>query len=203
MQRIDAIVSRIAHTLGGRAGGRSRERDAMTHISDVDGDRAQAEPEQEMSFAPANLEVFEEQAVRAEIEGARDKDLSGHILKLIRYKILFVKRKYEVAFPEIEELIADSLTDTGYTAWKIAQFIQGLDHIAVPAAWGGGKDKKVKPAYPKGARYKDGRWVIHELDEDDKKYLRVYFEVLERYKREKFNHKKRQIKVLKEISKRI
>jgi len=35
--------------------------------------------------------------------------------------------------------------------------------------------------------------------EDDKKYLRVYFEVLERYKREKFRYEEEQIDVLREI----
>jgi len=37
----------------------------------------------------------------------RDKDLSDDQLKLVRYKILFVKRDYETAFPEQEELVAD------------------------------------------------------------------------------------------------
>ncbi len=54
-----------------------------------------------------------------------DKDLSGKdTLKLVRYKILFIKRDYETAFPEAEELVSDSMDDTGYTAWKIAEFIQ-------------------------------------------------------------------------------
>ena len=32
-----------------------------------------------------------------------DKDLNDDQLKLVRYKILFVKRDYETAFPEREE----------------------------------------------------------------------------------------------------
>jgi hypothetical protein len=129
-----------------------------------------------------------------------DTHLSDDMLKLVRYKILFVKRDYEVAFPEAEELVADNLTDTGYTAWKIAEFIQDLDHTAVPTGkWGGGKDENTKPKYPKYAQHKDGRWVIEKLDEDDKKYLRVFFEVLDRYPREKFRHEERQIEVLEEI----
>jgi hypothetical protein len=134
-----------------------------------------------------------------------DRDLSDDdMLKLVRYKVLFIKRDYEVAFDEVEELVSDDMDDTGYTAWKIAEFIQSLDHTAVPVKkWGGGKDQHEKPKYPKHAQYKNGEWVIYKLDEDDKKYLRVYFEVLDRYPREKFKHDQRQIEVLEEIRDRI
>jgi hypothetical protein len=136
----------------------------------------------------------------------RDTDLSDHkMLKLVRYKILFIKRKYEVAFPEQEELIADDTTDTGYTAWKIAQFIQELDRIKVPSQWGGSDNPEKKPRYPEDAIYsaKEQAWVVHELDEDDKKFLRVYFEVLDRYQREKLHKEERQIEVLEQIRDRI
>lgn len=137
-----------------------------------------------------------------------DTDLSGKQLKLVRYKILFIKRDYEIAFPEAEELVADSMEDTAYTAWKVAEFIQRLNETAVPHKWGGSKDIKVRPKYPKDdgvllAKYEEGKWVIHKLPEDDKKYLRVYFEVLERYDREEFKYHERQIEVLEEIRDRI
>ena len=44
----------------------------------------------------------------------RDKDLNDEQLKLVRYKILFVKRDYETAFPEKEELVADNLSGEGF-----------------------------------------------------------------------------------------
>lgn len=134
-----------------------------------------------------------------------DKDLSGKdMLKLVRYKILFIKRDYEVAFPEVEEVVSDPMDDCDYAAWKVAEFIQKLDQTAVPIKWGGGKVKEKKPIYPKDkngllAQYKTDRWYVDKLPEDDKKYLRVYFEVLARYEREAFKYQERQVEVLEEI----
>src|SRR6516164_6891152 len=53
-----------------------------------------------------------------------DTNLSDDMLKLVRYKVLFVKRDYEWAFPEEEDLVADNMTGEAYTAWKVAEFIQ-------------------------------------------------------------------------------
>jgi hypothetical protein len=122
-----------------------------------------------------------------------DQDLHGdNELKLVRYKILFVKRDLEHAFyPEKEELVAESIDATGYTAWKIAEFIQELNTVPIPKKW---RDKK----YPRDVA-NQANPMIGSLDEEDKKYLRVYFEVLERYPREKFKYEERQIEVLEQI----
>ena len=132
-----------------------------------------------------------------------DKDLSNKdMLKLVRYKILFIKRDYEVAFPEKEELVSDSMDDSGYTAWKVAQFIQDLANgdTKVPPKWNGyPENENRKPPAPP---YAQGD-ILLGLPEEDKKYLRVYFEVLDRYEREKPKYKKQQIDVLKEIRDRI
>lgn len=117
-----------------------------------------------------------------------DKNLSDDMLKLVRYKILFVKRDYEVAFQEREELVPDNITGEAFTAWKIAEFIQRLDKEDVPHKW-------AENNYPKGAT--GGK--INRLDEDDKKYLRVYFEVLDRYVREDANYDRDEVTVLREI----
>ena len=129
-----------------------------------------------------------------------DRDLSDDKkLKLVRYKILFIKRDYETAFPEAEELVSDSMDDTGYTAWKIAEFIQRLAEkkTLVPSKW---------KNYPKNEKDKPPRIEGNKLlgfPEEDKKYLRVYFEVLDRYDREEFKYHERQIEVLEEIRDRI
>jgi hypothetical protein len=110
-----------------------------------------------------------------------DKDLSDDQLKLVRYKILFVKRDYETAFREREELVSDNMTGEAFTAWKIAEFIQRLDREELPEKW---RKKGYPRKYADGDK-KDGKYYIGRLDdEQDKKYLRVYFEVLERYVRE-------------------
>lgn len=120
-----------------------------------------------------------------------DKDLHDDMLKLVRYKILFVRREYEVAFPEKEDLVPDNMDGSAFTAWKIAEFIQDVEnnHVRAPQKW---IDKKY-PGPLKPGDYLDG--IPHE----DKKYLRVYYEVLERYPREKFKYEEQQIKVLEDI----
>jgi len=128
----------------------------------------------------------------------RDKDLSDDQLKLVRYKVLFVKRDYETAFPEKEELVPDNMTGDAFCAWKVAEFIQRLSDkkTYIPSDWRKGD----KPKYPEEAKYtehtKDG-WVLLGLPERDKKYLRVFFEVLERYVREE--DEDTEVDVLREI----
>lgn len=139
-----------------------------------------------------------------ETKKMRDTDLSDHkMLKLVRYKILFVKRKYEVAFREQEELVSDDTTDTGYTTWKIAQFIQDLAKrkTEIPDQWGDKYPPDTKDEKGKH-RYRDGN-ILLGFPEDDKKFLRVYFEVLDRYQREKLHKEERQIEVLEQIRDRI
>jgi hypothetical protein len=121
-----------------------------------------------------------------------DTNLSDDMLKLVRFKVLFVKRDYEVAFPEQEELVYDNMTDTAFTAWKVAEFIQSLDETNVPQKW-------LRKQYPPHRQEVHGRWFIHSLPEDDKKYLRVYFEVMQRYAREKFKGDERKVEELENI----
>jgi len=122
----------------------------------------------------------------------RDKDLHDDMLKLVRYKILFVRREYEYAFPEQEDLVSDNMDGSAFTAWKIAEFIQDLHRqtTRVPPKW---EDKN----YPPKDFIKDG--YLNGIPHEDKKFLRVYFEVLERYPREKFKYEEQQIRVLEDI----
>jgi hypothetical protein len=126
-----------------------------------------------------------------------EKDLRDDMLKLVRYKILFVKRDLEYAFPEREELVSENIDGTGYTAWKIAEFIQDLGNIEIPKKW---RDKKFPRDVPNElGSPPSAPPKINKLDEEDKKYLRVYYEVLERYPRERFRYEERQIEVLEQI----
>jgi len=111
-----------------------------------------------------------------------DKDLHDDMLKLVRYKILFVKREYEHAFPEKEDLVSDNMDGNAFTAWKVAEFIQELqskdrEKTRVPKKWA---DKH----YPGGDYSADS--YLTGLPEGDKKYLRVYYEVLDRYPIDRF-----------------
>ena len=124
-----------------------------------------------------------------------DTNLSDDMLKLVRFKILFVKRDYEVAFPEQEELVSDNMTETAYTAWKIAEFIQHLKRTESPEKW---KDKNYPRKFSEDER-KRRNVYIDDLPESDKKYLRVYFQVLDRYVREKLKYEERHLEVLEQI----
>ena len=134
-------------------------------------------------------------------ESRRDRDLRDDMLKLVRYKILFVKREYEVAFPEQEDLVEDNMDPTSFAAWKVAEFIQHLhrDGADLPYRW---RDRNYPTDRDDKGEYKylsqDGK-RLKSLPEDDKKYLRVYYEVLDRYPREKFKHEEQQIRVLEQI----
>src|ERR1043165_5477463 len=126
------------------------------------------------------------EATHKEIGKMRDKDFCDDQLKLVRYKILFVKRDYEVAFDEKEELDHDNMTGDAFAAWKVAEFIQELNRrrTYVPSKWRGNDGKLKYPAGKEYAEKTDRGWVLLGLPEGDKKYLRVYYEVLERYVRE-------------------
>ena len=126
-------------------------------------------------------------------ESRRDRDLNDDMLKLVRYKILFVRREYEVAFPEQEDLVDDNMDPTSFAAWKVAEFIQTLakGQTTVPGRW-------TARQYPK-SEHLHTNGTLKSLPDEDKKYLRVYYEVLDRYPREKFEHEEQQIRVLEEI----
>jgi hypothetical protein len=127
-------------------------------------------------------------------ETGQDKDLHDDMLKLVRYKILFVKREYEVAFPEREDLVSENMDGTAFAAWKVAEFIQQLANSTtdVPTKWANKYPSEDRDKY-----VRDGK--LRAFPDDDKKYLRVYYEVLERYPREKFKYEEQQIRVLEEI----
>lgn len=131
-----------------------------------------------------------------------DTNLSDDMLKLVRYKVLFVKRDYEHAFPEVEELVHDNLDSTSYTAWKIAEFIQRLaaGETKIPGKWDNGYPSDTD-GHGNYLYKKNGK--LTGFPEDDKKYLRVYYEVLDRYVRESFKYEEDQIDVLKEIREAI
>jgi hypothetical protein len=137
--------------------------------------------------APGNS-VRTTEEVTKEQRKMPDTNLNDDMLKLVRYKILFIKRDYEVAFTEQEDLVYDNMDDTAFTAWKIAEFIQALDHTPIPKRW-------EAKSYPR----KDPGGMIHKLPEDDKKFLRVYYEVMQRYVREKFKADERKVEVLEKI----
>ena len=133
-------------------------------------------------------------SITGNYDSGHDKDLHDDMLKLVRYKILFVKREYEVAFPEREDLVSENMDGSAFAAWKVAEFIQQLAKgtTDVPGKWGTKYPSEDRDKYVSNGKLK-------AFPDDDKKYLRVYYEVLERYPREKFKYEEQQIRVLEEI----
>src|SRR5205085_11438328 len=86
---------------------------------------------------------------------------------------------------------ADDLSSEAFTAWKIAEFIQNLKHTERPHRWVEKDYPRYEPEHPKPT---DGN--IHWLNEEDKKYLRIYYHVLATYPREAG---KEQVEILQEI----
>lgn len=138
-------------------------------------------------------------------------------LILWRYKVLFIKRDYEHAFPEAEDLVPDDVTDI--TAWKIAEFVQQLGHCRVPVP-----HKWLQKGYPKEywrlncADKRDeeptdddikeaikGKKILYlsGLPEEDKQYLRLYAQQLASYTRQDPKYAERQIEVLEQIRDRL
>jgi hypothetical protein len=212
--QVDAVVSRMARALGRTPAGADEYAPLFT-ATDYGDDFAEptrsarrdveatdVEPEHfqtgeagatQMRAAPAvGVTQMAAANTNAEERKEMDKDLRDDMLKLVRYKVLFVKREYEHAFPEQEDLVSDNMDGSAFTAWKIAEFIQqlGRGETAVPHKWN-------EKGYPSATYRRDG--ALLGLDEEDKKYLRVYFEVLERYPREKFKYEEQQVRVLEQI----
>lgn len=140
-----------------------------------------------------------------------DQDLSGNgeQLKLVRYKILFVKRDLEAVLQdEKEELISTEMDAASYSAWKTAEFVQDIArHPAkIPAKWKKNDDIKYPPKEYRESEGSDGKFKQDDdghyysgLPGDDKRFLRVYFEVMQRYPREKTDYEQRQLEALEDI----
>lgn len=128
-------------------------------------------------------------------EDCRDKDPCDR-LRLIRFKVLFLKRDLEIAFPEQEELVSEDMPRDGFISWKIAEFVQQMSRKEVkqPGKW---KDENNYPAYEEGGEVEGG--YVLSLPDKDKRFLRVYCQVLAWYDREKRNYKRDQADSLGDI----
>lgn len=131
-----------------------------------------------------------------------DQDLSGaDTLKLVRYKIAFVKRDYEVVFPEKEDIVSYDTTGPAWAALKISEFMGSLGRIHRPEKWmqypAGACEEGCVTVYPPGAP-KD-QHTINYIPECDRKYIQIFFEVLQRWQREPADYDKQQVEVLRGI----
>lgn len=186
---MDVVIRGMEIMMGAMVSARSVMRDA---IHGVELGESQPDPAGGVGamFEPATNRK-EKSPMTYNAEAKQDRELQDDLLKLVRYRVLFVKREYEHAFDSSQELVADNLDGTAFAGWKIAEFIQGLrdKKVRVPASWG---------SYP-DSKYRDNGHLVG-LPPEDQKYLRVYFEVEERYPREKFLFEEEQVEALREIA---
>lgn len=167
-QSVDVVLSGAAQTLANTPGSEADPKDEAGP-KDNDPNTSQETGEKEERRMP-------------------DQDLSGDDLKLVRYKILFVKRQHEVAFPEQEALVNYKTTGADFAGLKIADFMGEAE-----------KGKYKLDDYPKlkgVAKETDGGWTFKD---DDKKNVKIFFEVIARYPKEDVEWPKEQVDVLKEI----
>ena len=200
LQRVDGIVSRIAHALS-RAPAEVSDQESDPPPTEIDRlPQPDADPlrssddEIEPSVPKTRFESDPQTDSRTSgnEDGIGGETMADDLLKLVRYQVLFVKREYEVAFPERDELIAENMDAEAFTAWKIAEFIQelALGTTPAPRKW---RDR----GFPAARHLKDGSLI--SLAEADKRYLRVHFKVLDRFPRERLKYEERQIVVLEQI----
>lgn len=132
----------------------------------------------------------------------RDQDLSGEDVKLVRYKILFVKRDLEVAFPEEEDLVTYPTRPAEYGGLKVADFMRRAwerlpnddDAPKRPAKWH-------SAGYPDEA-HRNGEHGFR-IPPEDERHVKFYFEVLDRFPREAAEYDKQKVEVLRDISRKI
>lgn len=113
----------------------------------------------------------------------RDQDLSGDDLKLVRYTILYIQRDREAFLERGEELVAGNLDGNTFASYLIDRWRAGFQRQGIeppPAKWGGG----FRPDFAR----------------EDWKYLRVYFEVLQRFPREEKEYDRTQVDALNRIA---
>jgi hypothetical protein len=189
-QLIDGMVSRLVHTLNHGAD------ETPVNCKPLEKQEPINEPPPQNTAAEAAPSAVEgERPVAGSSDEAADetadKGLQDDLLKLVHYQVLFVRRDFETTLSTRTELLAENLDEAAFTAWKIAEFIQDLQSglIPTPPRW------RERP--PPGAELRDGNLVA--LQSEEKKYLRVNYEVRERYPRRAFNYEQRQLKALRQI----
>jgi hypothetical protein len=128
-----------------------------------------------------------------------DRDLNDDMNKLVRYSIVCVDREHETILQGMqEEVVNERMDEGGFTAWKIMEFVQAMGHdeVDVPLAWRGSGKRPEGVVVHEG---KDGRLKLRSIGRDTRMFLRVPFQVVDRYPRERFKYEEKQIEVLEQI----
>jgi hypothetical protein len=126
-------------------------------------------------------------------EKTMDIDLNDDMNKLVRYSIICVDRNHEVVLESLREtLLHERMDERGFTAWKVVEFSNRMaaGHVQAPVEW------ITKP--PQGVVIDSGK--LKALGPDQNKFLRVSFQVVDRFPRERFWYEEKQITALEQIA---
>jgi hypothetical protein len=161
----DALVGQGVYTLGGsRPPGRSSPwGGAAERGGPVDGGAGNTDDGALGSPSAPAWEPAPSSGPAVAAKVLQDKDLQGDLVKLVRYAIVSVRRCEERILPagSGEILVTDSMTSESFATWMVALYLQSDEYRAAVA-----RDRR------------------NRLSHQDKKYLRVAYEVLERWPRE-------------------
>lgn len=121
-------------------------------------------------------------------------------VRMIRYKIAFIKEDYEAVLHEEQVVVPSEELDCGasFEVQKTAEFFQ-RKRLRIPDAWVSSWGDEGNPdqiVYPPPS-YRIGSRHYHGIPEEDKKYLRFFQEEEASYQRRRDT----QVRVLREIQK--
>jgi hypothetical protein len=147
---------------------------------------------------PANVGIHEPEGREEQRRMMDNKSLQDDMLKTVRYWVSFEKRGYETVLYERTDQVYDNLTDSQFTAWKMAEFMNRLDkgRIDMPDARPGGTKISFKPYAQDGTK-------LGDIDADDKRYLALDWEVVGRVQRRRGWFDERKTEALEEIAEKL
>jgi len=108
-----------------------------------------------------------------------EDSLEDHMVKLVAYTIVSLKRDHERVMPKGEGtlIVRDSLSGEAFTVWMISRYLQSDGYNLLTNS--------------------------EKISEEDKKNLRVHYTVTHRWPREPVRFQEREVHVMEQILDRI
>lgn len=149
-----------------------------------------------------NPTLYSNQVKETKVKYRDEKECQG--VKLITYKISFVKKDLEAVLLKDGEEIVDDASDCGTSleVWKTAEFVQTLHENPGkrPKKWLAKDYPDKKYRTDQNGDQRDNGEYYTGIPEEDKKFLRFYQDVLATYERESTNYQEKQANALDGIS---
>ena len=106
-----------------------------------------------------------------------DTNLSDDMVKLVEYSIVSIQREKERRLYSGEQIVTENLTGEAFASWMITQYLQSEGYASQVA--------------------EDASNTIRERD---RKYLRVFYNVLDRWPEQSLDYEEKQLDILKDIA---